>query len=368
MARKRILFSGYAHVHFVCFLPVYQQLVTDDRVEITLSGGFKSGKGDDVRFSIDGFYDPFPVDPAHVLEPSEIREQDFDVVVCAHLSDTLFPRSAGKSVQIFHGVSFKNLAVREKALRYDFLCLPGSYHADQYVKQGLVDSDSKILVTGFAKVDQLVSAPRPTHRLEDLGLDPARPTLLLAPTGDKYNAMETMGRAVIEAIRAHGAWNLMVKPHDHPKRAIDWFSELSDLEGDGVALIRDTDVAPYLSLADLLMTDASSVALEYTLLDRPILFLDVPKLLERLERRAPALDLDTFGRKIGTVVERADQVVDAIAAGLADPGARSAIRRQAASHLFHQPGHAAERIAGVVLHAAGLEPQLPAGVLQVDEG
>ncbi len=363
MSPHRILFSGYAKVHFVCFLPVYQVLRQDPEIEVFLSGGFKKTEGDRSTFAIEGFYDDFPVDRAKILDAATAKTQDFDVVVCAHLSDALFPRSARSTVQIFHGVSFKNLAVREKALRYDFLCLPGHYHAERYRKQGLVRPDTSFtLVTGFPKVDALICGGDETITLvNEFGLDPALPTLLLAPTGDKYNALETMGREVIDRIAAEKRFNLLVKPHDHPKRSTDWFSELSDLEGSHVRLIRDFDIAPHLRAADLLITDASSVALEYTLLDRPILFLDTPKLLERLKKRAPALDLDTYGRKLGTIVREPGEVVAAIGDALANPRRDAALRRQAAHHLFHRPGTAAERVADVIRYAAGAARALPEG-------
>jgi CDP-glycerol glycerophosphotransferase (TagB/SpsB family) len=367
MNRRRVLFSGYAKVHFVCFLPVYEQLRDDPDIELFLSGGFKSVEGEDVTFSVEGFYDEFPVDHSRILDAEATRQQDFDVLVCAHLSDVLFPRAANRTVQIFHGVSFKNLAVREKALRYDYLCLPGRYHAEQYVKQGLIRANSATgLITGFPKVDALGQPfSDRSGLLRGLGLDPDRPTLLLAPTGDKYNALELMGREVIQAIAAQGAWNLLVKPHDHPKNDIDWFSELADLEGEGVRLVRDKNVVPYLHSADVLLTDASSVALEYTLLDRPILFLDTPKLIKRLKKKAPALDLDTYGRKLGRIVAGPEDVVNQISDCLASPGRESALRRQAAEHLFHLPGEAAKRVAGVIRHAAGLEAALPDDVESV---
>ena len=166
---------------------------------------------------------------------------------------------------------------------------------------------------------------------------------------------------MIDRIAAEKRFNLLVKPHDHPKRSTDWFSELSDLEGSHVRLIRDFDIAPHLRAADLLITDASSVALEYTLLDRPILFLDTPKLLERLKKRAPALDLDTYGRKLGTIVREPGEVVAAIGDALANPRRDAALRRQAAHHLFHRPGTAAERVADVIRYAAGAARALPEG-------
>ena len=368
MKQKRVLFSGYAKVHFVCFLPVYEQLRRCSDVELFLSGGHKVVDGEEVSFEVDGFYDEFPVDHSRVLDVKTTRQEDFDVLTCSHLSDVLFPRSANRTVQIFHGVSFKNLAVREKALRYDYLCLPGRYHAERYRKQGLIrPGESQPLITGFPKVDALVRGQLDrAERLREMRLDPSLPTLLFAPTGDKYNALEVMGREVIEAIVDHGAWNLLVKPHDHPKRDIDWFAELADLEGERMRLIRDKDVADFLQLSDLLLTDASSVALEYTLLDRPMLFLDTPKLLRRLKKRAPALDLETYGRKIGRVVPGPAEIIGAVTEGLANPGQNAAIRRQAAAHLFHAPGAAAARVAGVVRHAAGLEATLPPDIEIVD--
>ena len=364
VAKKRILFAGYAPVHVVCFLPVYQRLVRDARVELFLSGGFKSLKHGQVHFSTEGFYDEFPVDRERILDADTARCQSFDALVCAHLSDTLFPRSVGRSVQIFHGVSFKNLAVRDKALRYDFLCLPGQYHADLYRKQGLVRPDeTTVLVTGFPKIDPLVTESSGDGEiLRRLGMSTERPTLLFAPTGDKHNSLEVMGRDLIRHIAASGSWNLLVKPHDHPKNETDWFSELADLEGPRVRLVREKDIVPYLKVADLLLTDASSVALEYTLLNRPIVFLDVPKLLKRLAKRAPALDLDTYGRRLGVVVQRPQDAVSVIADCLAHPDRESPLRSQAARHLFHAPGGGAERVAGVILHAAGGEADLPRGV------
>lgn len=354
--RKRVLFSGYAPVHFVCFLPVYRSLLEDPAVEIWLSGGFKRDLGDDkVEFALDGFYDPFPVDRTRVIPIERARQESFDVLVCAHLSDSLFPGAAARTVQIFHGVSFKNLLVRERALRFDTLCLPGRYHAELYQRAGLVRAGGpRCFLTGYAKTDPLADREIDRSALRELELDPQRPTILFAPTGEKRNALEVHGVDAIRAIKKTRRYNLLIKPHDHPKRSIDWFAELADLEDDRTRLVRALDVVPYLKAADLLITDASSVAFEYTLTDRPIVFLDVPRMLEKVQKRAPSLDLETYGRKIGVVVPGPDQLVDAIDDSLAHPDREGAIRRAAAEHIFYKPGGATRRVAGMVRWAAGL--------------
>ncbi len=363
--KKRILFTGYAPIHFVCFLPVFQRLSKDPRVELFVSGGFKkTDEAGEVTFCLDGFYDQFPIDQKCVIPVESVRAEHFDVLVSAHLSDTLFPKSVGTTVQIFHGVSFKNLAVRDKALRYDLLCLPGRYHAELYRKSGFITDDgSKCLLTGFSKIDSLVSGELDRDALlTSLGLSPELPTLLFAPTGEKHNALDTMGIEVVKAISEAGRWNLLVKPHDHPKKVVDWFTELAPFESDKVRIVKDKDIIPYLHAADLLITDASSVAVEYTLMDRPIIFIDIPKLFKRLKKRAPNLDLDTYGRKIGSIVAKSDNLVYAISDSLANPDRESEIRRTMASHIFHAPGSATENVAGVVLYAAGLSETLPESV------
>jgi hypothetical protein len=368
MSTRRILFSGYAPVHFLCFLPVYQELRRDGRVELWLSGGFKREQGEEVGYQLDGFYDPFPVDRARLMPVEQVRQEDFDVLVCAHLSDALFPRSAGRTVQIFHGVSFKNLAVREKALRFDYLCLPGRYHAELYKKGGLVRAGgSRYLMTGFPKADALrADVDARATLLRGLHLDPHLPTLLFAPTGDKHNALEIMGEELVQRIAADGRFNLLIKPHDHPKNAINWFERLAPLEGGRVRLVRDLDVVPLLCAADVLLTDASSVAVEYTLLDRPIVFLDVPRLLDHVRKRAPNLDLDTYGRRIGRVATSARQAISVIESALSDPDCEGELRRAMSRHVFYDPGRAVERVSGVVLHAAGLASALPAGVEEIE--
>ncbi|MCK5237362.1 MAG: CDP-glycerol glycerophosphotransferase family protein [Deltaproteobacteria bacterium] len=356
---KRILFSGYAPVHFLCFLPIYELLKNDPRVEVWLSGGFRNKDKDETTFNIEGFYDPYPVDKDRVIPIEQAREEDFDVLVCAHLSDTLFPRSAKKTVQIFHGVSFKNLAVREKALRFDVLCLPGPYHAELFRSQGFIrKGGSECLLTGFAKTDALINETLDRNELlRGLDVDPALPTLLFAPTGDKHNALESMGEKLISSISDAGKWNLLIKPHDHPKNVINWFERLKPFENERVKVVRDLNVIPYLHAADLLITDASSVSVEYTLMDRPIIFLEIPKLMAKITKRAEALDLDS--RRIGTIIDKKADIVETITESLAQKEQRSELRREVASQVFYKPGGASDRIKGVILHAAEIEKELP---------
>ena len=107
-------------------------------------------------------------------------------------------------------------------------------------------------------------------------------------------------------------------------------------------LVHDFDVTPYLFAADLLLTDASSVSSEYALLDRPMVFLDVPAMLESIRAKGRAVDLDTWGRNGGVTVQWPDEAVDAVRWSLAHPRHGSDVRRAMAKDLFYNPGRAAD--------------------------
>ena len=80
-------------------------------------------------------------------------------------------------------------------------------------------------------------------------------------------------------------------------------------------------------------------------------------------RRRKNIDLDTWGRKGGEIVERAAELGDVVPRLLADPRDRSEIRRAIARDLFHRPGDAARRALRTLYDDLELDP--PAGLRDV---
>jgi CDP-glycerol glycerophosphotransferase (TagB/SpsB family) len=148
---------------------------------------------------------------------------------------------------------------------------------------------------------------------------------------------------VIRRLRATGRYDILIKLHDHPRdHSVDWPKQLRPLVDRHTKLVRDFDIVPYLFVADLLITDASSVSSEYSLLDRPMVFLDVPEMIRAMRAKGRAVDLETWGRRGGVTVRWPDEAVDAVRSSLAHPGRGGAIRRAMARDLFFNPGRAAE--------------------------
>jgi hypothetical protein len=393
----RILFTGYAPVHFVCFQPLYRRLVASPGVEVYVSGGIRtpvavpldtsrnapaneSGALDRARaaaaasalgtidslsppghltpeqasegpagspqqlyeYDEEALYDRFEIPRERVLSVAEIAEREFDVLFGAN-TQLIAPAHADVKIQIFHGISFRNKAIRDENLGADYYFVVGPYMLRRFTEAGLFSHDDpRAVKVGFMKTDALLDGSLDRRTLlDEYGFDGTRPVVLYAPTGAKRNSLETMGYEAIDRLVRSGKFDLLVKPHDHAKNRVDWFERLAHFDGPHCRMIRSPDVVPPMFVSDLLISDASSVSSEYSLLDRPMLFLDVPGLLKAsLKGEATMLDLETWGRRCGTVVAEPIDLPSAVERALAHRDEHSSVRRAMAKDLFYNPGRA----------------------------
>lgn len=349
---KTVVFAAYAPVHFVCFQPVYRRLVRMRGVEVFLSGESRSDGGDAAAL-----YRPFRIPAKRIISLGTMRRRSFDMVMCGHVSG-YFPRSDRDRVQIFHGLSFRNVAVRRDVLVFDHLFITGPYMKRLFLENQLLRStDPRLIDIGFPKVDRLVDGSLDRRKiLKRLRLSGRRPVVLYAPTGQRQNSLETgLGEAMLERLQATRRYDILIKPHDHPRdQTINWSTQLRRFQDAHTRIVSDYDVVPYLFVADLLVTDASSVSNEYSLMNRPMVFLDVPDLLAAGRKKGQSVDLDTWGRRGGVTVRWPDEAVEAVESSLAHPGRGSDVRRAMAKDLFFNPGQAGDTAANWIRSRLGL--------------
>ena len=346
---SRILFTGYAPVHFICFRPLYERLMARGDVEVFVSGGTRTTTGTGYRYDAAEMYRPFNLPPERVLSTDAIGELDFDVMFTSH-TRLIRPRSVAMTIQIFHGISYRNKAIRPENMSHDYYFLVGPYMHRRFVAAGFLDkNDRRAVQIGFMKTDRLLNGQLDRKKiLARVGFTGERPLLLYAPTGAQQNSLEIMGEEVIERLTGAGHFDLLVKPHDHPKNLdVDWFARLARFEGPHCRITREPDIIPLMFVADLLLSDASSAANEFSLLDRPIVFLDTPELIAQAKESANSmLDLNTWGRKAGSLVKRPEQVVDVVRYSLENKRSRSEIRQAMANDFFYNRGTATHAAMG----------------------
>jgi len=115
----------------------------------------------------------------------------------------------------------------------------------------------------------------------------------------------------------------------------------------------DADISPYLFASDVLVTDHSSAGFEFMLLDRPIVVIDCPDLIEKA-RVAP--DKVRLLRNASIVAPcDASAIVEAVERSLEAPTAASNARHTAAARMFFRPGSATARAVECIYTALELE-------------
>ncbi len=269
-----------------------------------------------------------------------------------------------RRLNVFHGVAGKYNLDDPRHLPigfhvYDRVAFVNADRMSRYLEARIVDSETAVLV-GFPKADALVNGwhDGPAVRAR-LGLDPSRPTAIYAPTWSPASSLNVAGEAIVASLAASG-WNVIVKPHDlsfdrTPKYSggVDWRMRLKTVEAAGqIVICDDADPSPLLAASDVLVTDHSSIAFEFFLLDRPVVVFDAPD-LPRVARINP--ERIALLRSAARVVAHAGDVGPAALEELGDR--RLSTRRLAiAAALFHEPGTATGRALAVVYELLALPP------------
>lgn len=344
--KLRVVFTGYAPVHFVCFRPLYDRLIKHPDVEVCLSGGLQIKHDKGIGYDLEGLYSQFKLENANLMSVDKLRQSTFDILFAAN-TKMIAPAHVDTRIQIFHGVSFRNKAVRPENMTADYFFITGPYMRQRFKDAGLMeDLDPRALEIGFLKTDALIDGSlNRKNILTEYGFDGMRPVILYAPTGQKYNSMETMGEAVLQELSACDKYDILVKLHDHPKNTdINWAERITLMSNAHLQLVNDLNVIRSLYVADMLITDASSVSSEYSILDRPMIFLHVPKLLARAKQaKNSMLDKDTWGRRGGTIVRKPEDIMQAVTFAFDNPKDKSDIRRAMATDLFYNQGQATDK-------------------------
>lgn len=196
-------------------------------------------------------------------------------------------------VMLWHGCGFKaRLSNRSCADKYEFMTVTGDEYAKTYAKAFGLRSE-QMLVTGYPKVDyifhpvpdwqDLLQIPKadkyifwlPTFRnTAAAGLERHNHT---APTGETglpvVNTLQQM-RTLNEKM-AEKDTVLLIKLHPFQSRKmvhdVEGMSHIRLIEHDAL-LKNDIQINQLLGYADALISDYSSVAVDYLVLDRPVAF------------------------------------------------------------------------------------------------
>jgi CDP-glycerol glycerophosphotransferase (TagB/SpsB family) len=156
-----------------------------------------------------------------------------------------------------------------------------------------------------------------------------------------------MGEELVKTLGEAG-YAVIVKLHDRSRDlryvnsgGVDWGARLEPLlERYGGVLAKGNDSSPYLAAEDVMITDHSSVGFEYLLLDRPLIRIHVPELIEKTDIEPTYVQLLA---DVSTNVASVKETITAVERSFAHANENSAMRVAVANEMFYKPGTATDR-------------------------
>ncbi len=235
----------------------------------------------------------------------------------------------------------------------DFICVVGQTTTDELAASTGIDA-TRFWATGYIGNDALFRRDLP-----GLSLPEGRRTVLYAPTWTPtLTSAQMLGHRAAELIcGARDDINLIIKPHPRicetrPAWLAAWRemaaarSDVTVVDGSSV------DVNPYLLAADVLVSDASGVSLQYLALDRPIILISNPK--RHADRRYfEAAAPEWKRRDMAADIHDINDLAAAVGAALDNPAANAPARARHRRELFGDLT-AGDAVARVVERLEGL--------------
>ncbi|GIX46470.1 MAG: hypothetical protein KatS3mg131_0681 [Candidatus Tectimicrobiota bacterium] len=349
----RVLFEIGHLYHRAALDPLYQVLRQDPRYDIAFACSYDAER----RY---GFWNRSlkPELEARLRAEGLTVARDtrgFDVVI---VGDTVRePRRYGKTLLCFvnHGTGIKTILYRhlraQPTVRYQIF-VEGDYRLDK-IRQAGVQGASTLHKVGLPKLDPLFWPGFPSREtiLSRLGLDPARPTVLFAPTY-KPTCIDVVGEHILEATQDY---NLIIKLHQYSwrgKYAPHWHHTLYERAvgkyRHAVLLGVDAyNILPYLYAADTLVSEASSTLFDFVAFDKIGVIFVLPHAALRHHDGEPLLSEDPRQFLAGACVhvDHPRDLRAAIAEALRpDPARLQALRRYRDYFFYRLDGNASLRV------------------------
>jgi len=210
-----------------------------------------------------------------------------------------FKKLLSKNKKIFidvnHGLPMQKWNEKIVSQWYGFteVWLMSNMHKQIYVNDFGYKEKDNLFVTGYGRLDYLKEYKNNENRklkkveiIKKYNLDENKQTVLYAPTwihnsnlikNDFMNPKNNSFIKFLDTISSNLNINLIFRPHlntVYSKNDVSFINALKNISF--MPQDKYDSVEDFLVISDILITDYSSIAFDYMLLDRPVLFLNTP--------------------------------------------------------------------------------------------
>lgn len=196
-----------------------------------------------------------------------------DVVIMARHALHEYPIRNVIKIGMSHGTyMFKNFIAAKKYNAFARYMLT----SQEVVEMGKKTGIHSAVAIGYPKLDQAFNGQITASDLNELRrslqLDPSKPTILFSATWDK-SGMSAIGRWHDRVDELTSKYNILVTLH--PFMSAGYINSIKNKSG--IHYVDNDNDVPYLMLADLLVSDTSSIIAEFCAFNKPIVTFRVEK-------------------------------------------------------------------------------------------
>lgn len=183
-----------------------------------------------------------------------------------------------KSAQLGHGIGPKASYYSKSSHSMSVRFVEGNYRKQRLESRYPND---EFIDVGFCKMDPILNGELSrTALLEKYQLDESKPTILYAPTFYPSSIERFPKKWPAEFEK----YNVIIKPHYFSiskklyKKQLARLNRWSEFDNVYLAKTEDYSLLPFMEVADVLVSDASSALFEFALLNKPVIWCDFLKL------------------------------------------------------------------------------------------
>jgi len=183
-------------------------------------------------------------------------------------------------VYVFHGLFSTHMVLRPGALdHYDAILCAGPHHVEEIRRREELNNfpPKTLIEAGYYPLERIYQDYQEYVRHKPS--QPDKETVLIAPSWGVDNVLESCGEELV-GLLLRDDFQVIVRPHPETmKHSPRLIAQLMTKFGKSPNFTLEKSVTTHdsLSKADVLITDWSSISLEYAFgTERPVLFLDVP--------------------------------------------------------------------------------------------
>jgi len=295
------------------------------------------------------------------------------------LSPHIYPKGPSSALKIVlgHGICSAKFSFHPKEYyeNYNIYCVSGNLQEEK-IKRSLklfnIIEKLEVKNIGYPKSDKLFNSIYINKQNEYIkyNFDSNKKTILYAPSWEDGLSLREFGISIISKIIQNNQFNLIVKLHPCSlvsikdisyTGGIDWEKEFLIFKNSkNYIFYKSADINELLHISDIMITDFSSVALEFLLLDKPVIYLDCPKFENTFKTvykqfnnlsysELLADPLCNAGRHVGLINYNYNKIIDDIEYLINNPNYKINERKIYADNLLTNKGTSSKVYAKMII-------------------